>query len=68
MGAVNDIVIKNHSQRPVNSIDVNWKHISMRCEVPHVAKTLASVRELDDSDHITVFRTNVGDIKYVNSG
>ena len=66
--AANDTVIKNHGQRRVNAVDDKWNQTSMHFQVADVSKTLASVRELDESGHITMMGSNSGYIKNIKSG
>ena len=66
--AADDTVIKNHGQRRVNAVDDKWKQTSMHFQVADVSKTLASVRELDASGHITMMGNNSGYIKNIKSG
>ena len=66
--AANDTVIKNHGQRRVNAVDDKWNQTSMHFQVADVSKTLASVRELDASGHITMMGNNSGYIKNIKSG
>ena len=66
--AANDTVIKNHGQMCVDVVEDSWKQASIHSQVADVSKTLASVRDLGASCHVTVLRSDAGYIKNVKSG